>query len=291
MLAYHGCATHARKAYQGYPSSPQLLRLFKKANMKTNIKGAIEEEIPNLVTQIESQVSKKMKLDVEKEVKTQVEKIMQDSVSKEIENKIQVAGHSKSAPGANTSPGKIVEMSMKEMVEREERKNNLLIFRLKEPEGNLKDEKRNEDKETFIDICSKIGVPLSPSKIKEVRRLGNKKQDGKPRAVLVKLTDYSKKGNIFKNTVKLAGTVYKEISLQNDLTQKQRDNEAKLWDEARRRNQLLPSETKVWRVVGPPWARELQEREKKKPVKKSDNQEQLKNRGQGAQQEEGQKMD
>ncbi len=50
------------------------------------------------------------------------------------------------------------------------------------------------------------------------------KKDGKPRAVLVKLSDYSIKGNILKKTVKLAETDYKEISLQNDLTQKQRDN-------------------------------------------------------------------
>ncbi len=124
----------------------------------------------------------------------------------------------------------------------------------------MKEEKKSKDKESFIEICAQMGVTMPQGKVIECKRIGDpkeRKEDDKPRPLIVSMDDDKMKAKIFKNAFKLKKTLYSRISIQNDLTKRQRDNEARLRAEANRRNQALPLETKVWRVVGPPWDRDL----------------------------------
>ena len=71
--------------------------------------------------------------------------------------------------------------------------------------------------------------------INEVIRLGKKTQDGKPRPMKVIMKNPERKVRLFKKLWKLrdATESYRGLSIQNDLTKKEREEEKKLLDEAR----------------------------------------------------------
>ena len=136
------------------------------------------------------------------------------------------------------------------------------MFNAPEPVTNRRDEMELNDKECFVDICKAIGVTIPGQEIKGAVRLGKKREDGGARPLLIKLATPNKKATIFKNYNKLANTQCKDISISNDLTKLQREQNKRLRDQAKRMEEEDKSGKHYYRVVGPPWDRRIIKTEK-----------------------------
>ncbi len=89
------------------------------------------------------------------------------------------------------------------------------------------------------------------------RRLGKQKDD-KPRPLLIQLSNPEKKVMLFKNLrlLQQAPEKYRQVSVQNDLTEKQRKKEKELREEAKKKEAESSGES-VFKVRGPSWARKV----------------------------------
>ena len=130
-----------------------------------------------------------------------------------------------------------------EIRERKNRELNVLVHHLKEPSGSTRDGRMKEDKEAFVNLCSKINVDLNPSKVKFMTRLGRYDKDGS-RPLLVGLKEATIKGDILDNAHMLVGKPdpWSKININPDLTKQQRKEEQELYNKAEQLNNNL-SET------------------------------------------------
>ena len=112
-----------------------------------------------------------------------------------------------------------------------------------------------------------MDVTLPLPEVQKAIRLGKKRDDGSQRPLLIALEKPEKKSLIFKNTAKLKNTVYKDISLANDLTKLQREQNKKLREEAKEKNASESTGKYLYKVVGPPWARKVAKMEKEPKAK------------------------
>ena len=92
----------------------------------------------------------------------------------------------------------------------------------------------------------------------KMRRLG-KRSPNKPRPLLVEFKDEEKKTNLMSNLSNLskAPDAIKKISVQHDLTKKQRDEEKEIRERAKKMEADDESGEFNYRVRGPPWARRI----------------------------------
>ena len=133
----------------------------------------------------------------------------------------------------------------------------MLLFNAPEPTTNRRDDMETQDKTTFINVSKAAGVNITAQEITSATRLGKRHDDKSARPLLIKLDKPAKKGPIFKNFSKLANSEYKEISISNDLTKLQREQNKRLRDEAKKLEQEDKSGKYLYRVVGPPWDRRV----------------------------------
>ena len=172
----------------------------------------------------------------------------------------------KSMPDAKVLPGpsrvtisprmeqKLLDGSVQEKMERERCAPNVIVFKLPEPNTIYKEDMMKMDKAAFGRMCDVMELKGIKDKVKECKRLGMKRDDGRPRVMLVVLDDYDTiKGLIFKNMKKIKNTDYDSININNELTKMQRDTLQKMWDEAKRKTEEDSAGNWVYRVVGPPW--------------------------------------
>ncbi len=99
-------------------------------------------------------------------------------------------------------------------------------------------------------------------------RLGKKPDADKPCPLLIEVSNKEKKKALFKNLSKLQGAPqkYRSISVQNDLTPKQREQEKLLREQAKKKEEEASGEIK-FKVRGPPWDRMIVKVEAKKQKK------------------------
>lgn len=108
-----------------------------------------------------------------------------------------------------------------ELLEREVRRNNLVIKGLDENVG----EELSVTKEKIVQTVKKLGIEINyQTDIDEIRRLG-KPTTGKTRPVLLKLTTRGKKMEILKNTNRLKGT---DIWIDEDYTREVQEERRQL---------------------------------------------------------------
>ena len=227
-------------------------------NFESKIDTAVQTKIdlaqPKMVEAIQNNIDTNIKdtilEEVRKTVKGELEKELQN---KQIPTQIAPKGAAALSPGTQQ---KNIDLTMQEMREREEKMPNLILFNVKEAQTNVRDEISREDTKTFVDMCQVMRITMSQDKVMSARRLGEKKDDT-DRPILIKLSNHSLKGNIFKNTGKLANTKYKDISIANDLTKMQREQNTKLRREAKQKEENDKSGKYGYKVVGPPWARKI----------------------------------
>ena len=143
--------------------------------------------------------------------------------------------------------GIVVEETVREINERKNRETNFLIFNAPEPKTNLKEERVTIDMEFVEGFCNEVcNLNLDvKDEITKVIRLGKKQTDGdmgdteqKPRPLKVVMKDTNKTMELFKRLSNLrdAEDKYKCLSIQHDLTKKEREEGRKLLEEARTRD-------------------------------------------------------
>ncbi len=145
---------------------------------------------------------------------------------------------------------------VKEINERERRKNNALLFKVPEVNSNLKAEVEKKDLETLCKISQITETPIKSEDIKKIARIG-KKQEGYTRPVLIEFKLAEHKKALFRNIGKLRSVedeTLKQVVLEHDMTKEERDELKKLRDEAKQREEQSSGNFKL-RVRWPPWAR------------------------------------
>ena len=135
---------------------------------------------------------------------------------------------------------------------RKDRKNNIIVFRMKENQATNEKDTQTEDlreiKKILNEFCE---VKLNEGDVAKVICMG-KYTESKKRPVIITIKTEEKKKEIFQNLQKLRRCV-ENITITHDLTQKQRKEECD------------PSRSYIYRVCGPPWGWHI-----KKIVKKTE---------------------
>ena len=146
----------------------------------------------------------------------------------------------------------------KEMGERENKQDNLIVHGLEEPPDNIKDGKKRAEKDydNFQEVVDRIGVNIQVKDVvKFSRRLGEKK-NSEPRPLQLGFKDKDARAKVLENAKKLKDEVeqFKKINIVIDLTKMQRDEEAKLEKEAKEKNEAMSDQEKAkngyYKIVG-----------------------------------------
>ena len=178
---------------------------------------------------------KKVELDVEK-------------VNKKVED---VKG------AVNSSSNSVQDAVFAELLERENKKNNLILHGVPEAPGSVSSGsgRRDTDVNSFVLIMKSVSVILNAGHIKFCNRLGEYNDNAeKPRPLLIGLMEYQTRSLVLDNARKLSKTDYKHVNIVPDLTVRQRKEEKKMYEEAEVKNSQLSEEYAlnwVWRLVGP----------------------------------------
>ena len=125
--------------------------------------------------------------------------------------------------------------------DKERRKNNIIILRLEEAEGENEEEKINNDRKSIKKLLN-ITNPELEAELdtiipkKSSLRLGRKKE-GANRPIKLTLTDEEMKKDIFKGCRNLKNSNFKHVSIQNDLSREEQEKNFKLRQELRGRKE------------------------------------------------------
>ena len=154
----------------------------------------------------------------------------------------------------------------KEMRDRENRRENLVIHQIPEAPTSLKGGERREfDANRAMELFQFIGCAVRREDIKFIYRPGETTEPNRPRPVILSLQDEAMKKRILSNTRKLANSKFDRVSIIPDLTPQQRKEEDDLRKEAERLNNELDSMESLnweWVLVGPRGRRRLIKRRK-----------------------------
>ena len=144
--------------------------------------------------------------------------------------------------------------STNEAREEEKRKNNLVVYGVKEAEEEEDREGRiKHDKDEIIRLSKDLGLEdFTEYNIMRILRMGTYDAANK-RPILVELDSPLTKYKIMRNTYKLKdNTEFQGWSLQHDMTKQQRENVRKLVEEAKQKEASDESGEYIYRVRGPP---------------------------------------
>jgi hypothetical protein len=161
--------------------------------------------------------------------------------------------------------------------ERIGRRKNVVIFGLKEPETNVKDETRQQDTQTLRDIYKTVtDTDIEPQIDFEVNRLGRKKEDEQAgnkgdskRPLLVKFSEEKTKIRFMRNLSKLKNSQY-TISVREDLSREDREKERELREEVSKKNSENEDPQWFYIVKGETWNRRIVRVRKKTEGKKTE---------------------
>ena len=143
----------------------------------------------------------------------------------------------------------------KESVEekdREERSNNIIIYRINELDS--KEELVKSDRAFCLELIKDVlGLEMQESDIKQMFRIGKKVQDKGPRPLLIQFREKAIKNKIMESLSKLrdADDRFKSISVTHDFTKTERAECKSLVEQAKVK-QLEESGEYLWRVRGAP---------------------------------------
>ena len=141
-----------------------------------------------------------------------------------------------------------------ELREREVRKQNLIIHGLAEVGDNVSGnkERMEADKRNCEAVFRALGARTGANNMRFCRRIGERGQASRP--LVVGLNSEGDKNFILSKAKNLLNTEFHEVAIVPDLTKRQRAGEAKLKEEADRRNKQLTQQdiynNMKWLVVG-----------------------------------------
>ena len=156
----------------------------------------------------------------------------------------------------NGNEGWATAMVFTELLERESRRGNLVIYGLTEPAHEISDGRMRAaaDQVKLQELVDFIGVKVSiKNEVKFCKRLGAKNEE-KTRPLLVGLKKIQLKELILINARKLAkNDAWKNVYVNQDITRSQREGDVKTRQEADRKNREMDeneSTNWLWKAVG-----------------------------------------
>ena len=115
----------------------------------------------------------------------------------------------------------------KEMKEREERSQNVVLYGIEESKAAEVEERVREEQEKVEEVMSAIGVELR-EKAEEKFRAGKKIDGGKPRPLIVRIADDENRERVYRDARKLARIpALRSVFVAHDLTWAQREEARK----------------------------------------------------------------
>ncbi|XP_071153417.1 uncharacterized protein PF3D7_1120000-like [Mytilus edulis] len=147
---------------------------------------------------------------------------------------------------------------LEEINERKSRENNLGVFGIPEIDEESKEVRENADKERLNELFKDCKIQLDKENLKTIKILGKFNKEKLNRPILVKLPSAEPKITLFRNIHYIkTNPKYEKVGVSNDLTQAEREQEKRLWDQARRQTEDEVSGDYHFRVRVPPWARKV----------------------------------
>ena len=144
-----------------------------------------------------------------------------------------------------------------DMIEKEERRNNMVIYGLDERDKDVAKERAKDDEEKVKKIWEALDIDMEEEEVEVKFRAGKKRDDGKPRPLIIRFKEEEKKERALNEARKLARKEgWKKVFLSPDLTPKQREEDRKKEEErkkeAEEKNAKARDEGKQgkWIVVG-----------------------------------------
>jgi hypothetical protein len=118
--------------------------------------------------------------------------------------------------------------ALNEFRERDEKKDNIIIFGLDESKAQSVNEKINDDKKSYDNICQSLHVETSGTK--KIFRIG-RQTEGKPRPLVIKI-ETNEKAELLRNAKKLHSFPVEDfrrrIIIKQDLTKKEQEVQKEL---------------------------------------------------------------
>ena len=159
---------------------------------------------------------------------------------------------------------------LREMAERDAKKDNIVIHNLPEPDNTVTEgEARKKcDQSALSDLLKTINIEINHDKdVKFIKRAGERTEQCAPRPLLVGFWENKKKEDIMKSAKLLSKSKYKHTSIVPDLTKNQRNLESDMRKEAENLTADMESEeAKNWeyRLVGIKGRREIRKVRRRK---------------------------
>jgi hypothetical protein len=143
----------------------------------------------------------------------------------------------------------------KEERDKEERRNNIILYRVPESNKATYEDRKKEDQE-FVTALIQQGLSIPEARVEDLRkaiRLG-KKEAGKDRPLLIELPDRGTKNYMMERLqhLKNAEERFNKVVFAHDMTILERDECKKLVEEAKIKESEDHSGEWVYRVRGPP---------------------------------------
>ena len=160
--------------------------------------------------------------------------------------------------GISTKQPDTVETVLTEINERKARENNIVIHGVQEILTEDEDARKQHDRMKVNNILQTCKIQTNEeNKITKLTRIGKFDKDKLKRPMLATFESIATKKQFFKN-IRLLGAneELKNVSISNDLTRTEREQEAALRAEAKRLNDEASGDGQ-YRVRGPPWARKV----------------------------------
>ena len=194
----------------------------------------IGQEITDQIGKVEKRIDETTESIMTKE---DIEGLMKKMIKSEME-KNQAAAPQAGTSGTQSSPGtqmkKTVASVTAEIREKAKREKRIVIYNLDENDTNVREERKNLDKDKFFDIAQNtLGIKnMKKDEITTSDRLGEK-AEGRPRPLLIEVSNLYRKNLIMKKPVNLHGSEYQHLSFKHDMTRLEREQQRKLTEKAR----------------------------------------------------------
>lgn len=180
---------------------------------------------------------------------------MEDKISSEV-NKLNNKPRTTEieATGGNAERYSPEDTLFDELNARKNKETNMVVYGVPESASQVARERIQYDRSFTLKLLQACETVCDPSKITRVVRLGNK-EDGKKRPMRVILSSVAIKTELFGNLSKLKGKEnFKGVRVVHDMTKRERDLDAALWEEAKN---LIAEGKGKHAVRGPLWRRRV----------------------------------
>ena len=150
--------------------------------------------------------------------------------------------------------------------DRQNRKNNIIVFGLPESKDTENEQRKDEDIMLIVGLSKTIcQVNITEEAISRAIRLG-KLNEEKDQPLLITLKEEEKKRQLFQNLNKIrdAGEPFNKVIITHDLTKKQKDELTQLVEQVKEKEKEDQSGEYMYHVRGPPWSWFIKKIPKKK---------------------------